>query len=168
MAGIGLWLDKRRELMPDKEALVDRDRRLTYAQLNQRVNGLAQGLADLGLKQGDRLAMLSMNRAEFVEVMMACAKLGLILVPLNWRLTASELGFIIGDSGAKALIFDPALQALAEQVKDSATIERLVALGEKEALGAPSYEALLRAQAAPPEVRGIGLDTPHIIMYTAG
>jgi fatty-acyl-CoA synthase len=91
--GIGQWLIKREQIAPDKEAVVDRDRRITYQQLNNRVNRLARGLAGLGLKHGDRLGMLSYNCSEFVEVIFAAAKLGLMLVPLNWRLTASELGF---------------------------------------------------------------------------
>ncbi|MFH1090561.1 MAG: AMP-binding protein, partial [Pseudomonadota bacterium] len=96
--GIGFWLTKRELLTPDKEAVVDADRRLSYRQLNHRVNRLSRGLESLGLKYGDRISILAYNCLEFIEVIMAAAKLGLILVPLNWRLTPSELGFILDDS----------------------------------------------------------------------
>ena len=84
-----------RAATPDKEAVVDGEKRLTYRQLNQRVNRLSRALMDLGLKNGDRLGILAHNRLEFLEAIMAAAKLGLILVPLNWRLTPPELAFIL-------------------------------------------------------------------------
>ncbi len=170
MRGIGYWLTRREQLTPEREAVVDRERRVTYRQLNHRVNRLAHALGGLGLAKGDRLAILSYNSLEFVEVILAAAKLGLMLVPLNWRLTASELGFILSDSGARALVFDPELEELAGELIQAASLENLVALGSREVLGARPYEELLRGQSEeeprlddPP-----GLDTPHIIMYTAG
>ena len=107
--GIGSWLVKREFLTPAKEAVVDSEKRLSYRELNRRVNRLANALLGLGLRNGDRMAILSYNRLEFVEGIMAAAKLGVILVPLNWRFTATELTFILNDSGAKALLFDPDL-----------------------------------------------------------
>ncbi|MGC1404630.1 MAG: AMP-binding protein, partial [Thermodesulfobacteriota bacterium] len=85
--GIGFWLTKREFLMGDKEALVDGGRRLSYRELNRRVNRLSHHLQTMGLKYGDRLAILACNCVEYVEVIFAAAKLGLILVPLNWRLS---------------------------------------------------------------------------------
>ena len=98
LPGIGTWLTRRVLLSPDKEAVVDGQKRLTYQQLNQQTNRLSRALMGLGLQYGDRLGILAHNRLEFLEVIMAAAKLGLILVPLNWRLTASELSFILKDS----------------------------------------------------------------------
>ncbi len=95
MQGIGYWLTKRELLSPDKEAVVDGSRRLSYRQLNRRVNRLANGLRSLGLKSGDRLAILSYNCLEYVETVMAAAKQGLMVVPLNWRLAPKELSFIL-------------------------------------------------------------------------
>jgi fatty-acyl-CoA synthase len=170
MQGIGNWLNKRSQLMPAKEAVVDGERRITYGELNQRVNQLARGLASLGLKKGDRLGMLSYNSLEFVEVILAAAKLGLMLVPLNWRLTASELVFQLKDSGAKALVFDPELQKLAGEIVGEVKFANLVSLGSGEVLGGRPYEGLLASQSIEePELsEPVDLDTPHIIMYTAG
>ena len=91
--GIGSWLTKRAVLTPDKEAVVDGEKRLTYIQLNERVNRVSKALQKLGLKSGDRLSILSTNCVEYVEIIMAAAKLGAILVPLNWRLSPTELEF---------------------------------------------------------------------------
>ena len=72
--GIGSWLTKRALLTPDKEAVVDGERRLNYKQLNRRVNRLASALQASGLQLGDRVSILSYNCIEFVEVIMAAAK----------------------------------------------------------------------------------------------
>jgi len=170
LPGIGTWLTRRVLLSPNKEAVVDGGIRLTYRQLNQRTNRLSRALMRLGLKYGDRLAVLAHNRLEFLETIMAAAKLGLILVPLNWRLTASELGFILKDSRTEALIYGQELADLAQAVRDKVAFKQTVLLGEKGAADLPAYEALLEAQsgAEPDLIKAPDLDTPHIIMYTAG
>ncbi len=168
--GIGSWLTKRAILSPEKEAVVDGEKRLTYKQLNSRVNRLARLLQGLGLKNGDRLGILSLNGAEYVETIMAAAKLGALLVPLNWRLTPTELAFILNDSGARTLLFHPDLLETAERLKAKTDLEQLVVLAHKEMGGAKACEPLLQAQSdeEPSPDRSPDLDTPHIIMYTAG
>jgi fatty-acyl-CoA synthase len=170
MPGIGYWLTNRERLTPDKEAVVDRGRRLTYRQLNRRVNRLTRSLQGLGLKSGDRVGILAYNCLEFVEVIMATAKLGLILVPLNWRLTPTELAFILNDSGTETLLFDPELAQLAKGVAGQTALKGTVAFGTDEVLDAKPYEPLLAAQPEeePKVDEAPDLDTPHIIMYTAG
>jgi fatty-acyl-CoA synthase len=168
--GIGYWLTKRAVLCPEKEAVVAGQRRLTYRQLNGRVNRLARALAEQGLAFGDRIGMLSHNCPEFVEVIMAAAKLGLILVPLNWRLTASELAFQVTDSETRALIFDPEISGLAAGVRQAADVPTAVVLGRSDTDGTPGYENLLenfRDEEPMPASQPDG-STPHIIMYTAG
>lgn len=168
--GIGSWLTKRAILTPNKEAVVDGNKRFTYARLNGRVNRLARALQKLGLKIGDRLGILSYNGLEFVETIMAAAKLGTILVPLNWRLAPTELAFMLNDSGAETLLFHPELTDLANSVKDKTGLKRRIILGTEETAGAKAYEPLLETQTdeeAKPDVAP-DLDTPHIIMYTAG
>lgn len=164
LPGIGSWLTKRELMTPDKEAVIDGEKRITYKTLNQRVNRLCFELNRLGLKYGDRICVLSQNRLEFIETIMGCAKTGLILVPLNWRLTPDELLFAIKDSGATALFFDPDLKNLAQKI--SAQFAQCISFGE--AKGA--YEDLLRAQddVEPEFAKQVSLSSPHIIMYTAG
>jgi len=168
--GIGFWLTKREEIAPDKEAVVDGGRRLSYRQLNRRVNRLARALSAQGLAQGDRLALLSYNSLEYIEVIMASAKLGLVLVPLNWRLTAAELTFQLGDSGVKTLIFDPDLRDLAQGILERMSFERLMVLGAEPRLEARPYETLLAEQndEEPVMEQEITSEAPFIIMYTAG
>ncbi len=170
LPGIGTWLTRRVLLSPNKEAVVDGDKRITYRLLNQRTNRLSRALMDLGLQYGDRLGILAHNRLEFLEVIMAAAKLGLILVPLNWRLTASELSFILEDSQTETLVFGPELVDLVQEVRGKVSLKQVILLGDTATKDLPAYEALLDAQSdQEPDVAQVpDLDTPHIIMYTAG
>ncbi|UCE52971.1 MAG: long-chain fatty acid--CoA ligase [Desulfobacterales bacterium] len=170
VAGIGSWLTKREFLTPEKEAVVDGVRRLNYRELNRRVNRLAGALQGMGLKSGDRISILAYNCLEFLETIMAAAKLGLILVPLNWRHTAAELSFILNDSGAETLLFDSELQELVRGVMGNTSLTQYVVFGEQEILEAKAYESLLAGQTQSEPLLEVmpTLDTPHIIMYTAG
>jgi fatty-acyl-CoA synthase len=87
--GIGSWLKYREIVTPQREAVVVDGKRFSYKQLNRWVNQLSAALQARGIKHGDRVGVLAYNGIEFVEIIMALAKLGLILVPLNWRLTAT-------------------------------------------------------------------------------
>ncbi len=105
---LGLILSKRAQISPDVEALVEveRDRRYTYAELNRRANRIAHALTGLGVEPGDRVAFLLMNGVEYIEAYFGLAKIGGVMVPLNWRLVPEELEFILKDSGSSVLIFD--------------------------------------------------------------
>jgi fatty-acyl-CoA synthase len=82
---------RRAELRPAAIALEDATRTLTYADLDHRAAQAATLLASQGIAEGDRVAFLARNRLEFFELQFACAKLGAILVPLNWRMPLPEL-----------------------------------------------------------------------------
>jgi acyl-CoA synthetase (AMP-forming)/AMP-acid ligase II len=105
---LGLFLYKRAFLNPDVEAYVGShsEERLTFRELNSRSNQLANALLAAGIEKGERVGLLLMNGAEFMEAYFALAKIGAVVVPLNWRLVADELEFILKDSGTRRLIFD--------------------------------------------------------------
>src|SRR5210317_492394 len=105
---IGQLLTKRAQICPNREAFVEfeRDRRFTFAELNARANRVASGLLEKGIRPGDRVASLLKNGIEFVETYFAVAKIGAVMVPVNWRLVAGEIAFILQDSGARALVYD--------------------------------------------------------------
>jgi fatty-acyl-CoA synthase len=168
--GIGYWLTKRKQLHGDREALVDGRRRITYRQLEERVNRLARALQALGLRYGERCAILAYNCSEYVEIIFATAKLGLVLVPLNWRLTPAELAFNLNDSGTQTLLFDPQLAESAAALKAESGLTRCIVLGSQPISDAATYDALLAQQEDLPPAPDspVDLDTPHIIMYTAG
>jgi acyl-CoA synthetase (AMP-forming)/AMP-acid ligase II len=105
---IGQFLARRAFLSPGLEAMVEPavgGRRLDFRALNQRCNRVSHALRAAGVQRGDRVALLLMNGAEFVESFFAVAKIGAVNVPLNWRLVADELEFILKDSGATVLLY---------------------------------------------------------------
>ena len=180
---IGLLLTKRASLSPHMDGLVEVEagRRFTFAELNARCNRTAQALATLGVRKGDRVGLLLMNGVEFVESFFAIAKLGAIVVPLNWRLVADELAFILADSGATVLIYDaPFLSVVTDLeqrcraatagAKDAIKVRDWVhagAQGERPAF-AKSYDELqARAADAEPTIGAVD-DDPLYIMYTSG
>lgn len=106
---------KRAHLDPDKTALheVVTGRRLTYGALDRNATRLADALLSRGLEPGDRVAVLCHNCAAFFELLFACGKARLVLVPLNWRQKGAELAPLLDDCGAKVLFFDHACADLA-------------------------------------------------------
>jgi len=100
-------LTKSARLFPGKPAIIHGNRLETYAQLNARVNRLADALQRLGLKQGANVAILQYNCAETYESLFACFRSGLGAVPINFRLHPKEFAFIIDHSESQAVILSP-------------------------------------------------------------
>jgi fatty-acyl-CoA synthase len=99
-------LARRAQLAPNRVAMVDlvSGDRVTYRELSERAGQDAALLSELGVKAGDRVALLCRNRIEFFELLFACARIGAILAPLNWRMPAAELAPLLEDCGAGVLI----------------------------------------------------------------
>jgi long-chain acyl-CoA synthetase len=133
---------------------------LTYAQLDERSNRLANALVALGAGGGSRVAYLGRSAPEVVELLFAASKIGAVLVPLNWRLSATELGAVLTDSGAPVLVAAPPYLEAADEL--AATRDaRVVAVGD-------DFEQLLAAQdAVDPGGRGASHDV-IVQMYTSG
>ena len=104
---LGLFLSKRAFLTPDLDGYVEGDGsfRLSYRELNASSNRIANAFVAAGIKKEERVGLLVMNSREFMEAYFALAKIGAVVVPLNWRLVADELEFILKDSGTERLIF---------------------------------------------------------------
>jgi fatty-acyl-CoA synthase len=143
----------------DRIALVDGERQLTYGALDERTDRLGQVLIGRGVGRGDRVALLARNCAEYLEVELACAKIGAITAALNWRLTGRELAHCINLVEPRVLIhqceFDGVLARL-----DLAPHDRVV-LDE-------NYEALLAAAAGGAANAEIDPEDGLVILYTSG
>ena len=133
---IGNWVAKRAHLNPQTEAIVDisSGRRQTYTQLDHRCNQTANALVDGGLQKGDRVATLLMNGPEFVETFFGAARVGGVIVALNWRLVADELSFILTDSGASTLVFGTAFNEVVAELQsrgtDGTKVTRWIHIGD--------------------------------------
>lgn len=102
---IGLSLSATARKFPNKTAFVFGDQRITYKEFEERVNRLANGILAQGYEPGDHIAVLSYNCIEYFEILYALAKAGMTAVPINFRLTGSEISYIINHSDARALIY---------------------------------------------------------------
>jgi acyl-CoA synthetase (AMP-forming)/AMP-acid ligase II len=173
MINIGAIAAQRAKRTPNREAVVEADsgRRFTYAQTNARTNRLAHGLLSQGVSKGDRVAILLMNGAEFLETFFAVAKIGATLVPLNWRLTPDELEFILHDSESTTMVFGPEFAAQVSEIQSRGAkthLKRYIQIGGETLGFATNYEAVIESQPdAEPTISGTGDDLLYI-MYTSG
>jgi 2-furoate---CoA ligase len=127
---------------PDAEAVVDGRRRLTYGELDASAVAAARGFARLGVARGDRVMLALRNRLEHVVAYWALQKLGGVAVPVNFRLAANELRYLLHDSGAKLALFEDSTSAPMLEAA-SGTPTRLVFVGERPPMGSMSFDALL-------------------------
>lgn len=107
------FLRRSAAVYPDRRAVIDGDRQWSYSQLLERSERLAGGLAQLGVQPGDRVAVLAPNSSTVLEAHHGVPFAGAVLIALNTRLAAPELGFILGHSGARVLLVDASLAGLA-------------------------------------------------------
>lgn len=160
------WIEHHGRTSPNQIALVEvpSGEQLTYAQLDQRVAQLAGHLRyTVGLCKGDRVAALSQNRTALFELIFACARIGVIYVPLNWRLTVPELRHILKDANPEVLAADSDFEPIAASLASELGMRYYLRIGD-----APSYEELL-AGARPAEApEPVGHDDIQMIMYTSG
>ena len=133
----GQVLSGHAQLTPAAPAVCDLERSLDFAEWNERACRLANALTGLGLAKGDRIAVLAFNRVEWAEIYMAAAKAGLVVVPINFRLTGAEAAFIIQDCEATALLVEDALVGTVESVRDNLDLpsDRCVHFGGKAPTG---------------------------------
>ena len=119
-------------LAPHKEALVDipNDRRMTFGELDERVRRLANALVEeLNLQRGDRVAILSKNCIEYMEVYYACARCGLIAQPLNWRLGTAELARILRDGEPSAVVVSGEYADEQARLREEVTVDHWLGFG---------------------------------------
>ncbi len=167
---LGQILKVNAKKFPHTVALKDSKRAFTYPETNRRVNKLAHSLLSLGLKKGDKVAVLLENSIEIVEVYLATAKTGLVIVPINFRLIGPEVGYIVNNSDAKAFIvhdeFTPTVDGIKPHLEHIPP-ERYIVVGE-EREGYREYEEFIRAAPeSEPEVDVRPEDT-WILIYTSG
>lgn len=164
-------LSRRAELTPDRVALVElaTGRRFTYAELNERANRLANWLGRLEIEKGDRVSILAHNSVVYIDLLFGLAKLGAIFAPLNWRLTARELAYIVNDCEPKVIFCGPEFVGLLEELRPQVKVPLYASLEGAEIPGALPYEREA-ARASPEEPARPELDgeTPCCILYTSG
>lgn len=171
--GIGDWVTKRALLSRDDVAIIFEGKEWTYKEFNERINQLARGLLSLGLKKGDRAAILAYNCNQFMELYWACAKTGVVLVPLNWRLVGRELEFFVKECEIKAFFYGEELSGVAGELKEMPSlqcVQQYLCIGTPEDKKDPEYETFIsQFSTDEPEVPDPPtMEDPQVILFTSG
>jgi fatty-acyl-CoA synthase len=153
---------------PDKPAVRFEGRTLTYAALAERIEAGARALkSELGIGRGDRVAVLAVNHPDTLVLLYACARLGAMLVPLNWRLAVQEQLFILTDASVSALVAEEAFAATIAPLREALPEARVVGL-DFAPPDAVSFEHLLARGSGEGRVPHVDLSSSLLVVYTSG
>jgi len=166
----GEVLETHARLIGDSMGARDLERTLTFSEWNDRSNRLANAIINLGLMKGDRIAVLAYNRLEWAEIYAATAKAGIIIVPLNFRLSSSEIKFIVEDCNASAVIAEERLLHLIDEIRDDLIIEEknFISISDKSISSWENFESLIAASDAAKPIVAVNDTDPWALMYTSG
>ncbi|CAN0307828.1 unnamed protein product [Discosporangium mesarthrocarpum] len=156
------WIERWADFQPDKSAIRFEGRDITYAAFDQRIRRIAGLLHhDLDVEHGDRVAFLGLNSPDMLALMFACARIGAMLVPLNWRLAPPEHLYILQNAGAKVLFCEDDFAEGTQSIEEDLTDCRVVSM-------TTDFEGLVNK--APPDTvdPAVGPDDPLLIVYTSG
>jgi fatty-acyl-CoA synthase len=167
---IGDCIRKWSELSPQRVAVIDSGRELTYLELNKRCNQVANFLLQKGIGKGDRVGVLLYNCLEYVEIYLALTKIGAILVPLSWRMAPPEAEYILNDCEASYLFFDEAFLNTAVHIRDNVEkITHYISLAREGIPWSENFERVEECSSNEPTgfIKS-DLEDPHLILYTSG
>lgn len=155
------WLTKRAQLTPEKTAIADTslNREWTFKELDARASASARWLSFRGIRQGDRVALISPNHIAYFDLLFACARLKAIFVPINWRLSTEEMNYILKDCKPKLIGYHPKLENKLAGLKTEP--DALFNTGDEEYLFFPSFSQV-------PQKVFAEENEPLAIIYTGG
>ncbi|WP_336135814.1 long-chain-fatty-acid--CoA ligase [Natronomonas amylolytica] len=165
------FLDRAVDIYDDVTGVVAHDgTEYTYAEVNDRVNQLAHALEERGISKGDKVALLAPNTHYFIETLYATNKLGAVFVPMNYRLTAGELDYILNDCAADVVISDYDFAEEIEPIREDVPAEHFIGYEADRIDGEwDDYEELLAGQSTDePDRPNIAEDDDASINYTSG
>ena len=167
---LGQILPVNAKKFPDTVALKDKHRSFTYPETNRRVNKLAHSLLSLGLGKGDKVAVLLENSIEIVEVYLATAKTGLVIVPISFRLVGPEVEYIVVNSDAQAFIVHDEFTSTVDGIRANLKgieADRYIVVGE-EREGYTEYEAFIQNAGESEPQADVKPEDTWILIYTSG
>jgi fatty-acyl-CoA synthase len=162
-------LERHAYMQPAATALRFMGNTVTWRELRDRVSKLAGALSRRGVAHGDRVMILMLNRTEFVESVLAANMIGAIAVPVNFRLTPTEVAFLVEDCEARVMITEPVLAPVAAAVRGiTPVLGTIVVAGDAVDEGLLAYEDLVNESGGPATPADVPNDSPALIMYTSG
>ncbi len=165
--GIGDWVHRRRIKSAGHCAVIHSSVSLTYAQLAERIDRLANVFRDKNIGKGQRVAFLGANHIAFLEVLFACGQVGAVFVPLNIRLAPQELNFALVDSGTEVLIAVEDFEQQARMAMQQSPVHELLVVGAVSGADS-SYERAVGQAGAKHRDEAVELQDAAIILYTSG
>ncbi len=166
---IASWIDKWALACPDKTAIQFEGEKISYAEFNQKITDTAAMLHhSLGIKRGDRVAFLGQNHPRTLYLLFACARIGVIFVPLNWRLTPAEHIHMLVDCAASALFVEEDYQDHCEILKEKLPECRLVTWGGRDKEGWLGLRQLMSAAEGHDPRPTVGPNDPVLLIFTSG
>jgi len=175
--GLGDWIHRRRVRSRGQTVLISASGTLTYDELADRTDRLANAFAERGVSAGDRVAYLGENSAAFLETLFAAGSLGAVFVPLNTRLAPPEIQFALKDSGATFLVSSTTLEPLAASGSRSTAVEHVLIVEDgsrqqREGIEFPveteEFEEVLRSGEATRRDVAVSQEDLAVILYTSG
>jgi fatty-acyl-CoA synthase len=163
---LGSWIARRAAATPKLPAITFGENTWTYRDFADRIDRLAAELVAGGMRRGDRVGYAGLNHPDFLVTLFAAARIGAAFVPLNWRLTADELGYILGNAQVHTLIADAERAAVIDPVRAEAGLQRAISLTP-----VPGWEVaddLLAERAPLADPVFAEPDEVAVIMYTSG
>ncbi len=153
---------------PQQVAFCDSSRNFTFPQTNLRVNRLANALAGLGVVKGDKVSCFMENSIEICELYLACAKLGAVINPINFRLVGPEVEYIVNNADAKVMMVDDEFVPMVSEIREKLVkVSDFIVVG-KSCDGFIEYEALLAEADAEEPGLNVAPADPWILLYTSG
>jgi len=164
--GIYQVIKRNARVLGDKIALVFGDQRISYKQFLENVDRLACGLMGVGLQRGDRICILALNSLEYVYLYGATAKIGAIMLPINWRLNPQEIEYIISDGRPKIIFAGSEFQTIITPlISKFGFIEKRYAIGQGEG-HLTAFDELMKNEGVCPDLN-VSSDDPYVIIHTA-
>ena len=155
-------------VVPDRTAMVCEGQSRTFAEMQERVNRLANALQAMDVGKGDKVSVMALNSMEYVEIYYAGAKLGAVFVPLNYRAKREELAYMCNNSETKVLFVEERYLELAAAIKpELETVEHLVCIDARPE-GMSNYDDLLSAHEPEEVFADVEDSDPTIVIYTSG
>jgi len=169
MMNISHWIENWAVATPGKIAIRFEGQEISYPEFDDQIKASARMLKEgLGVRTGDRIAYLGQNHPQILVLIFACARLGAIFIPLNWRLAAKEHLYMLKDSGAVTLFVDQPYRAQCEDLKTELPDCQFVAVQGDKNPGWLTLVDLLRTAEGDDHYPDIGLDEPLLVIYTSG
>ena len=164
---VGHLLTKTSRTYPERPSIIYGSESFTYREVNERVNRLANTLKELGLKKGDRLAIVQRNCYQILETIFACFKAGIVVVPINARLHPKEIAYIVEDSGARALVYsEEFIEAIRSIREELGEVEFFICLSK--APDSLEYEKLILSGNSEEAEVDVNSEDLAWIFYTSG